>query len=218
MNNPNTFGNTAREIGEDDGWDELKPKGEIIDFDAFRKEIQENPSRLRGTSYGQLFGDGNSEEEYGGDKAAEFVDKIDPRALIQVASSESTTIKKLLRQKYEFEKNIRERGFIEKFQYKLAMNGLIRSGYNPNGENSSLFDTLAKVDPESSVGEATLLEIGSRRAENWKNIDLGLNGAKGRQLREALKEAGFSKIPKSWDDDGFTADEISRMAAISSYD
>lgn len=153
----------------------------------------------------------STEDTNNKNKAMAFAEKIDAEKVTSSARKESFTVKRLLKHMAEYDVGAKHSIF-ERRQHEKEMAELKRYGYSTSDRSSRIFDTLSRVDTGSVIGAKELEEIGRDRARDFKMIELSLNGADGKEIRKILKKHGFSKIPKSWDDDGFTADEMHRMA------
>lgn len=149
------------------------------------------------------------------DKARAFAEKIDERSLAQNTIREKVVLEKILGRVERYDTNQGKPSAFERRQYKKDLQELIRYGYNPDGKSSRLFDSIARLArEETALGAETAKEVGKERAENWKLVDIAVNGESGKKFRKELKRNGFSKLPESWNDENYTSDEMNKMAFI----
>lgn len=159
----------------------------------------------------------------------EYADKIDTDTLKSFAGKESQRIHLDLKALERFDKKkdeVVKRGFIEVFRgffdrffdkrdRKEITNRLKRHGYQAGAynEDSSIFKELKTADWGSGVSGNVLENIAKERAMRWKKIDIVSKGEYGKEYKKVLKKYGFSKLPEKWNDEGFTSEEIARMAS-----
>ena len=150
------------------------------------------------------------------DRAQAFAEKINERSLAQNIIREKHALNSILRRMEKYDSNQGKLSFFEQRQYKKDFQELLRYGYSPDGNNSSSFNSIKKLIQGDVAADAK--EMGRKKAENWKLVDMAAKGEFGKEFRKELKRKGFSKLPESWDDENYTSDEVSRMAFIAKSD
>lgn len=148
------------------------------------------------------------------EKARDFAERVDGQALSRSIIREKVSLGKILKRVEKYDSDQGKPSMGERRQHKKDLQELMRYGYNPNGENSALFNSLARLSHDGMLGMGITEDIGRRRAEDWKMVELTTKGESGKVFRKELKRNGFSRLPEDWNDEDFTTDEMHRMAFI----
>ena len=99
--------------------------------------------------------------------------------------------------------NLKRGSLFYKHKRKKIMEEISRYGSDypdPNDVDDIYYDELEK--------------FGRNRAYSWSLLDSAMNGERAKENKKRLKENGFPKLPKRWDDPNFTSEEIYRMSKI----
>lgn len=149
-----------------------------------------------------------------------FIESIPEESINTSILKESYQINRLLqkREKYFNEGGAGKHSFIDNWGHRKDELALKKYGFDPLNGNSETFEDLLSLNKVGYDEQKRRIEqVGRERLANYKTIDLMLKSDDANELKKRLKRAGYNKIPKSWDDEDFTSDELEKMSSYA-YD
>ena len=124
---------------------------------------------------------------------------------------ESDKIRELLKKHTEYmaAKKISRPSVVDGFLHHQDLSELARYGFDPVHGNSKTFDKLLAI---GSADIRSMKELGYKRLRDFR--ELKIIAGSHPEVARSLQEAGYNKLPSSWDDEGFTSDQLSRMNKV----
>lgn len=233
--NPNKPDNNSAENTET-GWEGVAEKAGKMDMDSSQRESeqtvleseearQEKLDALRDAIKEQAKPATTPEEEPTQPESKEK--ELETRILqgpltnrqTQAFYSEALVVQSLLKDKDEIDRTpALERSKADRKAYQGIITELKRHGYyDDGGKQSSTFIALKdfnKVLPTNPKSLELLMKTRQLHEELLYEYTHDENGKECRDAMKALKKAGFKKMPNSFDDENFTAHEITTMMQL----
>ena len=143
----------------------------------------------------------------------EFAEGIGDISFSRMTSKEALKVKNL-KKEYDDYINSNKHGFFDKGKHNKNVKELERYGFNPDGSKSSDFRKLERFSEYDPLDDMDRKDFSKERAEDWRKLSLYMARGDEREIKKALKKAGYNKVPEKWNDEDYTTHEIKEMYRI----
>ncbi len=147
------------------------------------------------------------------DVSEEFAEGIGDISFSRMTGKEALKVKNLEKEYYDYIKE-NKHGFFDKRKHDKNVKELGRYGFNPDGSKSSDFRKLERFSEYDPLDDMDRKDFSKERAKDWRKLSLYMARGDEREIKKALKKAGYNKVPEKWNDEDYTTHEIKEMYRI----